>query len=462
MSNSADAASIKLFDTYVNTTTGGNTSPASATAFDTKDVTLTCPQDPVAVISSTEDGTGNIIVDNFITINGQEVGDLGNVCTTLVSGTLNCFTTPAGCSAGADAFTTHTSVSPVVVDCPARSDLSPDHCLSEGTNSYTFRLMDWGSCYASSDLYLVTNCMEGQVVDLCAGQTYDTGMVNVWDDGENLYVKYIAEDGWLITEAHLAVCNIFDYTNKKGNPIPGHFPKSMTDSLGVAEYEFPPIPLSDIQVLGCGCSINIAAHAVVKKVIESAPRYPSSVVSYSQGLRQNGTAVLPERSDPLNALVPDYSGGAVTFFSLGFGGSIVVDFACPVVNGEGDDIAIWEVTNGTYPPEVVEVYASQDGMTWTSLGQATNGRTAPSSPGASSTLSTFDLGSLAWAKYISIVDISDPTLFEATADSFDLDGIAALQDCVQTETAWGDGCEGSRFVEQGNWATYFTYDTCED
>ena len=59
-------------------------------------------------------------------------------------------------------------------------------------------------------------------------------------------------------------------------------------------------------------------------------------------------------------------GGTITFYSLGFGGNIIISFDCPIVNGAGSDLKIFEVTNGPYPLETATVEASQDGTTWVS------------------------------------------------------------------------------------------------
>jgi len=75
-------------------------------------------------------------------------------------------------------------------------------------------------------------CGDEKVVELIAGQHIDSGDVTVWNDEGNLYVKYMTEDGWEMTEAHLSVeCSIEEIPqtqpNKKGkgggNPIPGQF-----------------------------------------------------------------------------------------------------------------------------------------------------------------------------------------------------------------------------------------------
>ena len=144
--------------------------------------------------------------------------------------------------------------------------------------------------------------------------------------------------------------------------------------------------------------------------------------------------MLADRSDPLDALVAESSGAAFdspvlagTFFSLGFknagatpGGEVVVGFPSPFLNGPGADIRIFEVTGGPpYPDEKVKVEASPDGITWTLLS------------GSLTKDGTVDLGILPSAQFVRLTDVSDISLFEDTADAYDLDGVQAL--CGQSE-----------------------------
>ena len=95
------------------------------------------------------------------------------------------------------------------------------------------------------------------------------GEVQVWNDGDNLYVKYVAdaEPCWEITEIHLWVGEHFHYSDvypktKKGNPIPGQFPyKDEFDPpvMETPEYEIPMDGLFDNRPF-----ISIMAQAVVR------------------------------------------------------------------------------------------------------------------------------------------------------------------------------------------------------
>jgi len=112
---------------------------------------------PVATLSSTPDGTGDVIVDNFLTMNGV------NVCES--PGTFDCGSVPT-CSFSCivnflgdtgNTLTSYTPVPPI--------DISGE--LALGSQLVTFELMDWGGFLASSDLWLVTNCDVPPQVAIC-------------------------------------------------------------------------------------------------------------------------------------------------------------------------------------------------------------------------------------------------------------------------------------------------------
>jgi predicted ribosomally synthesized peptide with SipW-like signal peptide len=159
---------------------------------------------------------------------------------------------------------------------------------------------------------------------------------------------------------------------------------------------------------------------------QATQRYADTVVSSAQALRKNGTAVLPERSNASSSLGAPQSSGlpsdpavaAGTFFSLGFGGSIIVRFDDNyIVDGPGNDLQVWEVTGGVYPDELIALEASQDGVTYFPIG---SGLTRDA-------VTDLGLSGLSWARYIKLTDISNPASFsDLTADGFDLDAFSAL------------------------------------
>jgi hypothetical protein len=101
------------------------------------------------------------------------------------------------------------------------------------------------------------------VTDLVLGQKkVDVGDLEVWNDGVNLYVRYVLSDtSWGITQTHLHIAIADDgdgIPQKKGNPIPGHFDYQMNHDPSVTEETYV-IPLGDWTP---GTVLDIAAHAV--------------------------------------------------------------------------------------------------------------------------------------------------------------------------------------------------------
>jgi len=98
-------------------------------------------------------------------------------------------------------------------------------------------------------------------VDLFAGKTIDVGDVEVWKDGTSLYVKYVLDPDWCLTEYHLHVANESNDIpqTKKGNPIPGHFDYKAENDACIVDPVRIDIPLTEVN----DNSVVIAAHAVV-------------------------------------------------------------------------------------------------------------------------------------------------------------------------------------------------------
>lgn len=83
--------------------------------------------------------------------------------------------------------------------------------------------------------------------DLIAGKSMDVGDVLVWNDDENIYVKFVldqeaVDDGWEITETHLYIG-----ANQPPTSSPGQFPYHDADASGVPDTEvLYMMPLADI------------------------------------------------------------------------------------------------------------------------------------------------------------------------------------------------------------------------
>ena len=307
----------------------------------------------------------------------------------------------------------------------------------------------------------LANGEPGTTVSMCAGQSLDIGDVNVWNDDTNLYVEFdITTDGWYLEETHVAAGTF--PTTKKGNPIPGQLPYScelLSPHTDLATSCMVTIPLEGLN----GPYVDIAAHAAVINVAGdgcgSVTFYATSVEDEDQGLRKNGTLVLPERSIPEEAFEPGIAQTSPGFYSLGFGGSLTVGFSAPVFNGPGHDVCVQEVTigRGSYPEEKADVLAVEEDTEYLA-GTVTNkdNGTGLGCVGLPSSLST--------AEAIKVEDMTDSALHNSTADAYDIDSIGACWLYMGDETAWGGACyegEGTRFVDKGSWGTYFEYEIIE-
>ena len=136
--------------------------------------------------------------------------------------------------------------------------------------------------------------------------------------------------------------------------------------------------------------------------------------------------MLLARSNPDAVLIWDAVQTASGFFSLGLGGWIVVEFDNPITNVEGSTMSSWSRTPGRPTSPNGEVYASNDGVTWTLLGVADNG--ARDTVYTWQTTSTFDLGDLELARFIKVVDTTPVETMPPDGDGYDLNSIQALND----------------------------------
>ena len=183
------------------------------------------------------------------------------------------------------------------------------------------------------------------------------------------------------------------------------------------------------------------------------------VVAMHQGLQSGGGAISLDRSDANNALGFSQYDDTVNFYSLGIGGELILGFENLIKDFEGNDIRVVETSYGNQTcesyPEKINVYASQDGIVWHSLGTGCLD-------------SEFDLGvaGLDWARYLKFVDDTNPNdpAFDGNQliDGYDIDGVEIIN-CrsiqeVKTETTTE---EGYCFVDidEGN---YFIAETVKD
>jgi len=154
-------------------------------------------------------------------------------------------------------------------------------------------------------------------------------------------------------------------------------------------------------------------------VMANGPYWASGYGDYSQGLRKNGNPVDPGRSDPNNALGPSNDDGP--FFSLGYGGWIILEFENPV----GGSLTVYEQTKPSgYPLETADVYVSEDCESWTYVGVADNSACGTGHPNPT----TFDLEDDC-ISCVKIVDTTDPRPQGGTSDAFDVNSLSAEYEC---------------------------------
>lgn len=172
-------------------------------------------------------------------------------------------------------------------------------------------------------------------------------------------------------------------------------------------------------------SVEYATAAVCQ---EEAGWATSAVMgSTDQGLQKSGLAVPVVRSNTTSALAaPEGTAAEGTFFSLGQGGYLTVEFVRQILNVPGVDISIHEITNGRagYPLESATVKVSQDGTTWFMIGTASS-LTNNGGPGI--TQLDFSSTGLDWVRYVQVTDTTNFNLNpNMNADGFDIDAIGAV------------------------------------
>ena len=120
--------------------------------------------------------------------------------------------------------------------------------------------------------------------ELIAGQHLNVGAVTIWNDFDNVNVKFATTDGWQMGETHLYIGpkEFFidpdnGFLNSQGTPRPGHFPYGDSFDPMVTEWVFS-LPLIDLYAMYYGkelaqeyldagqeiCPV-VCAHAVVWK-----------------------------------------------------------------------------------------------------------------------------------------------------------------------------------------------------
>lgn len=445
--------------------------------YDSAETTVFCADAGTAHLRTVGDAENHLIVDNYVTLNDA---DNQSICTggSSINGNGSVITSGTHCF---DSGSSSSGVLGDAINTVFNSDATAPVSLSDGQNDLLFKLWDYGAVFGNTalELALPENCSSVPITttNLCAAQDTDIGDVNVWNDSEHLYVEFeITEQGWFLDETHVAVGVSDDMTNKAGNPAPGQFPYACEIDGDRATKCSVKIALDGLEGSDDG-TVAVAAHAAAFKILSNgcgndpgdAPAFASEVMEGGnmQGVRKDGTAVLPERSEPeavfsaTNPAAPD----AFSFFSLGFDGgkpltrgSLTVGFGQRFANGSSADVCVQEVTFGRdgFPEENAEVFGDA-----ALLGEISNKDSYEGNDGMSCVGLPDDVST---AEYVTLLDTTDPEIHNNVADGYDVDWITACYP-VQDETAWGAACpsdegdaEGNRFTDRGNWGTYFEYE----
>jgi len=154
--SAASAQSIQLFGPVNVRASNSDTTSANPNTFNSTILNLSCPSSPHAAISSSTDGTGYVLVDNYISLTVGELAAV-NIC----GG--NCYTNSYQTQASAGSLTGQDPDSFVSTGGVPPIDISS--YLSPGPVQAQIDLTDTGGAFgepggylASSTLYLVTNC----------------------------------------------------------------------------------------------------------------------------------------------------------------------------------------------------------------------------------------------------------------------------------------------------------------
>lgn len=155
------------------------------------------------------------------------------------------------------------------------------------------------------------------------------------------------------------------------------------------------------------------------------------VETFTQGNQKNGATIPAVRSNPTLAL--GNSDGQFVSLGLVPHGSLTLEYTPFIANNPGDDISIYEVTNGRpgYPEENAKVEVSMDGVTWYEINKRA-GRT-------DSNVTTVDISdtitSLPYARYVRLTDETNVGAARTDGDGFDVDAvIGSGQYCGPTIT----------------------------
>ena len=243
--------------------------------------------------------------------------------------------------------------------------------------------------------------------EACVGKLTLEKTADVYDD-EHGTIKYTLK--WSAEDGNVYDAKLTDvlpagttYVSGSDNPVYDPITHTLTWDLG------------DLTV---GDSDTIT----VEVLISAVEPWADNVESYAPGTKKNGQPLPDNRDDPENALGEAQDNDDFNFVSLGYGGTLILEFDNYIVDKSGADIKVVETTFGNETkesyPEKVELSVSQDNSAWVSLGEGTLDENFYFENGATV---------LSWAKYVKLTDKTDPNDFtDGNTDGYDVDGVKAL------------------------------------
>lgn len=175
--------------------------------------------------------------------------------------------------------------------------------------------------------------------------------------------------------------------------------------------------------------------------------FPARVIEANQGLNAVGGIIGPPRNNP-DVVLNDND----QFFSLGFGGHIIVEFEHQIYAPEL--VIVAEVTNGNYPLEEADVYVSatgpEEGYNWKYAGEAKNNNRIGNTTETRISLRNLDIP---YVKYVKVVDKTNKENFSKdTDDGFDVRYIKVGGYYID-EYNWNPGDKNTRIFRVTNVGT---------
>lgn len=152
----------------------------------------------------------------------------------------------------------------------------------------------------------------------------------------------------------------------------------------------------------------------------------ATAAEYNQGTQLNGTPLPVNRTDINNAIGSPEGTDELVFTTIGYGGSIILEFDGAITNGEGADLQIVETSFGATScnasGEYADISVSENGDDWYFLGTV-----CKFSPYVDISDAEEELNCVVYVKIENNIELN------STPDGYDLDGVVALHNCLDSQ-----------------------------